>query len=59
MPRRRVPWPAMPELCIGEEETRSPNSVPLRLKPVVPTLAMLFEMTARSVCEALRPESAV
>src|SRR3546814_18728041 len=37
----------------------SPNCALLRLKPTEPALAILFEMTDISVCEALRPESEV
>src|SRR3546814_1722440 len=37
----------------------SPNCALLRLKPTEPALAILFEMTDISVCEALRPESDV
>ncbi len=56
---RRVPWPARLPDCSGAAEIRSPNSALLFLKPIEPTLATLFEITERSVCAPLRPESEV
>jgi hypothetical protein len=47
------------EFCKGEVAKISPNSARLRLNPVVPTLAMLFELAEISACEPLRPVKAV
>ena len=47
------------EFCNGEVAKISPNSARLRLKPVVPTFAMLFEVAAISACEPFNPVSAV
>ena len=57
---RMVPEP-MAELaaCNGEVAKISPNSARDRLKPVVPVLAMLFEMAAISACAPFRPVSEV
>ena len=45
--------------CNGEVAKMSPNSARLRLKPVVPTLAMLFEVAAISAVDPLSPVKAV
>ena len=43
----------------GDVAKISPNSALLRLNPVVPTFAMLFEVDAISACAPLRPVKAV
>jgi hypothetical protein len=45
--------------CNGEVAKISPNSTRLRLKPVVPTLAMLFDVAEMSAEEPFSPVSAV
>ena len=47
------------EFCNGDVAKISPNSARLRLNPVVPTLAMLFELAEISACEPLRPVKAL
>src|SRR3546814_289362 len=60
MPLRRVPCPAIIRVdWLGDEAKMSPNCALLRLKPIEPALAMLFEMTDISVWAPLRPESDV
>ncbi len=45
--------------CKGEVAKMSPKSVRLRLKPTVPALAMLLEVTPSAEVAAFRPVSAV
>ena len=60
MPFRMVPEPIDDDaFCNGEVAKISPNSTRLRLKPVVPTLAMLFEVAEMSAEEPFSPVSAV
>jgi hypothetical protein len=44
---------------VAEAGMMSPNWARLRLKPIAPTLAMLFEIVESSVCAPRRPESEV
>src|SRR3546814_4049326 len=54
-----VPLPATrPALWSAELEMMSPNSARERLKPMVPTLALLLDAVERLVCAALRQVSA-
>src|SRR3546814_18369060 len=54
---RRVPCPAIIRVdWLGDEAKMSPNCALLRLKPIEPVLAMLFEMTDISVWAPLSPE---
>ena len=60
MPFRIVPEPIEDdEFCKGDVAKMSPNSATLRLKPVVPTLAILFEVAEISADEPFNPVSAV
>ena len=60
IPFRMAPEPIEEdEFCKGEVAKISPNSARLRLKPVVPTLAMLLDVAEISDCAPLRPVSAV
>ena len=45
--------------CNGVDPKISPNSALLFLKPLEPTLAILFDVVEISVCAPLRPVSAV
>jgi hypothetical protein len=45
--------------CNGDVAKISPNSTRLRLKPVVPTLAILFDVAEISADEPLSPVRAV
>jgi hypothetical protein len=45
--------------CNGDVAKISPNSARLRLKPVVPTLAILFEVAEISDCDPFKPVNAV
>jgi len=55
-----VPEPiALEAFCNGEVAKISPNSARARLKPVVPTFAMLFEIVEMSAWAPLRPVSEV
>ena len=60
MPFRIVPEPIEDdEFCNGDVAKISPNSATLRLKPVVPTLAILFEVAEISADEPFNQVSAV
>ena len=60
MPFKIVPEPIEDdEFCKGDVAKMSPNSATLRLKPVVPTLAILFEVAEISADEPFNPVSAV
>ena len=60
IPFKIVPEPIDDDAdCKGDVAKISPNSARERLKPVVPTFAMLFEVAEISACEPLRPVSAV
>ena len=60
MPCSRVPRPGVVRVDWSvEAATTSPNVARPFLNPMLPTLAMLFETTERSVCAALRPLSEV
>ena len=47
------------EFCRGEVAKMSPNSALVLLKPVVPTLAILFDVADISDCAPLSPVNAV
>ena len=47
------------EFCNGEVAKISPNSARLLLKPVVPTLAMLFDVAEISADDPFNPVRAV
>jgi hypothetical protein len=60
MPFRIVPEPIDDDaFCNGEVAKISPNSARLRLKPVVPTFAILFEVAEISACDPFNPVKAV
>jgi hypothetical protein len=60
MPFRIVPEPIDEEaFCNGDVAKISPNSTRLRLKPVVPTLAMLFDVAEISADDPFNPVNAV
>ena len=46
-------------VCRGVEPKMSPNSARLFLNPLEPTLAMLLEVVAISVCAPFKPVNAV
>jgi hypothetical protein len=59
-PFRIVPEPIEEEaFCKGDVAKISPNSALLLLKPVVPTLAILFEVAEISAEEPFKPVRAV
>jgi hypothetical protein len=47
------------EFCNGEVAKISPNSTRLRLNPVVPTFAILFEVAEISADDPFNPVNAV
>jgi hypothetical protein len=60
MPFRIVPEPIDEEaFCNGDVAKISPNSTRLRLKPVVPTFAMLFDVAEISADDPFNPVNAV
>src|SRR5574343_1253658 len=55
-----TPWPMLEDdFCSGEVEKMSPKSARERLKPEVPTLAMLLDVTASWAVAEFRPVSEV
>ena len=60
MPFKIAPEPIEDDaFCKGEVAKISPNSARLRLKPVVPTFAILFEVAEISALEPFKPVNAV
>ena len=52
----KTPWPMLlDDFCKGDVEKMSPKSARERLKPEVPTLAMLLDVTANWAVAEFKP----